>query len=269
VSGRETIGLGIALALVAAAGAHAAGHDDINGIWMVQNGYRLLDKLQPEPQLTPAAEAARRKRAEGNAKGYTRSVANMLCQGVGGPSLFQNQSPFEIFTGFGRVTIVFENEYQVQPRTIYLNEAVQPPHIFPSYNGHSIGRWDGDTLVVDTVAYIGRVSHRGNWLGQIPRSDKAHTVERFTVSPDGKTLTAQITTEDPETFVKPWTTTLKFDRQPETAERFEVTCEADLDALKATDLEGLKPYDPEIARLIDPALHESDPALRYAKQAKK
>jgi hypothetical protein len=114
----------------------------------------------------------------------------MLCQGVGGPAMFQNQSPFGVFSGLGRILFVFENEYQVQPRTVYLNEAVQPPHIFPSYNGHSIGHWEGEVLVVDTVGFNGRSSHRGNWLGGIPRSDKAHVIERFSLSQDGKVLRA-------------------------------------------------------------------------------
>jgi hypothetical protein len=263
------MGAAAVLSLVLAQGARAAGHDDLIGIWMVQTGYRLLDKLMPEPQLTPAAEAWRQRRMAAQAKGYARQVPNMLCQGVGGPAMFQNQSPFEVFSGFGRITFVFENEYQVQPRTVYLNEKEQPPHIFPSYNGHSIGHWEGDVLVVDTVGYNGRSSHRGNWLGGIPRSDKAHTIERFSVSPDGKVLSDQITTIDPETFAVPWTTTLKFDRQPNDTERFEVTCEVDLDALNATDLKPLKDVDPEVARLIDPALHESDPALTISGANKK
>ncbi len=78
-----------------------------------------------------------------------------------------------------------------------------------------------------------------------------------------------MTTIDPETFVTPWTTTLKFDRQPDDTERFEVTCEVDLDALKATNLEALKDADPEAARLLDPDQRDSDPALRISAAAKK
>ena len=244
--------------------AQAAAKDDINGVWMVQSAYTLMVKLPSQPELKPEAAAARQRLADANAKGYTRAVSNMLCQGVGGPSLFQSQSPFEIFSGFGRVTFIFETEWTNQPRTVYLNEAKQPDNIFPSYNGHSIGHWEGDTLVVDTVAFNGRNSHRGNWLGGIPRSDAAHLTERFSLSEGGKVLNLEITTVDPKVLEKPWTVLLKFDRMADTEERFEVTCETDLDALNATDMKALKDADPEVARLLDPTQRESDPALKIA-----
>ena len=253
------------IAVVAPGAASAASAKEaINGVWMAQTPYRIMNQLQPPPELTPTAAAARQKLLDAQAKGYTRAVSNMLCQGVGGPSQFQGGSPFNIFSGFGRILFVFETEWTNQPRTVYLNEKVQPPNIFPSYNGHSIGHWEGETLVVDTVGYNGRQSHRGNWFGGIPRSEDAHTIEKFSLSPDGKVMTLEITTIDPKTFVKPWTTTVKFDRQPDTDERFEVTCEVDLDAYNAQDLKALSEVDPEVKRLFDPDLRESDPALRIA-----
>lgn len=252
-------------AVVAPGSASAlSAKEAINGVWMAQPAYRIMNQLQPPPELTPAAAAARQKLLDAQAKGYTRAVSNMLCQGVGGPSQFQGGSPFNIFSGFGRILFVFETEWTNQPRTVYLNEKTQPANIFPSYNGHSIGHWEGETLVVDTVGYNGRQSHRGNWFGGIPRSEDAHTIEKFSLSPDGKVMTLEITTIDPKTFVKPWTTTVKFDRQPETEERFEVTCEVDLDAYNAQDLKALSEVDPEVKRLFDPDLRESDPALRIA-----
>ncbi len=69
-------------------------------------------------------------------------------------------------------------------RTVYLNMASHPKDIKPSRAGHSIGKWEGDTLVVDTVGFLPGYLNMG-----IKHSDRLHVVERFTLSNGGKTLT--------------------------------------------------------------------------------
>jgi hypothetical protein len=253
---------GLASGAFAARPAHGrAAAGDISGVWMVEPAYYLGARLSPQPVLTTQAQEQRRRRAAATAAGYVRSVGNMLCQGGGGPALSMIRSPFEVMQGFGRLTFIFETETFNQPRTVYLNEAAQPDNIFPSANGHSIGRWDGRTLVVDTVGFNGRSSFPGG----VPASEKAHIVERLSVSGDGKVLTDEITMTDPASLAEPWTIALKYDRQPDTEERFEVACEPDLEAFKTLDLNALKDADPEVARLIDPSTRPTDPALKIAK----
>ncbi|MBW8812562.1 MAG: hypothetical protein JF588_03985 [Caulobacterales bacterium] len=243
---------------VAAKPVRGGAHPDIAGMWMVREQYYLGQPLLPRPELTPAAKALAAKRGALQAKGYVRSVGNMLCLPNGGPSMFVVRSPFEIFEGFGRITFIFETEGNNQPRTIYLNEAKQPDDIYPTFNGHSIGRWDGRTLVVDTVGYNGR----GALLGGVPKSTATHVVERFSWSKDGKVMTLALTAEDPASLAKPWTTQIVFDRMANSEERFEVWCEPDLDAYKTVDLEAVKEGDPEVARLLDPDQRPTDPALK-------
>ena len=232
----------------------------IEGVWMIRQQYYLGEPLSPKPELSPAAIDLRQRAAAAQAKGYVRNAANMLCLPTGGPQLFMYRSPFEIFEGFGRVTFVFETEGSNQPRTVYMREKTQPADIYPSFNGHSIGHWEGKTLVVDTIGFNGR----GTLLGPVPKSEKTHLVERISWSPDGKVMSIQLTADDPVYLAKPWTTTLVFDRKPDTEERFEVWCEADLDAFKTLDLPSLKDADPEIARMLDPDQRASDPALKFA-----
>jgi len=236
---------------------------DIEGMWMVRPEYYLGQPLTPKPELSPAALERRAKQAAAQEAGYVRSVGNMLCLPSGGPHMFSVRSPFEIFEGFGRVTFIFETEGNNQPRTIYLR-AEHGDAIYPSFNGHSIGRWEGDVLVVDTIGYNGR----GTLMGGVPKSEQTHLTERFSWSPDGKVMTAEITAEDPVYLLKPWTTTLKFDRMSNDEERFEVWCEPDLDAFKTVDLEAAKSFDPEVARMLDPATRASDPALKFEPGAK-
>ena len=259
------LGVAVLAALSTAAGAQAKASDAINGVWVVRPEYYVGAKLSPQPELTPEARAQQQRRAAASAKGYVRSAGNMLCEGGGGPSLFMVRSPFEVFSGFGRVTFIFETETFNQPRTVYLNEKAQPDSVFPSNNGHSIGHWDGEALVVDTVGF----NARGALLGGVPRSDQAHIVERFSLSADGKTLSDTVTMQDPKVLAKPWTTTLMFDRMADTEERFEVSCDVDLDAFKTLDLASLKDADPEVARLLDPDQRGTDPALKIAQPDKK
>jgi hypothetical protein len=155
----------------------------------------------------------------------------MLRAPNGGPQMFVVRSPFEIFEGFGRITLIFETEGNNRPRTIHMNEKVQPDGIYPSFNGHSIGRWEGRALVVDTIGFNGR----GPLLGGLQKSVQTHLVERFTWSRDGKVMTDTLTVEDPVSLLKPWTVSLVFDRMADTEERLEVWCEVDLEAFKRAD----------------------------------
>ena len=89
-------------------------------------------------------------------------------------------------------------------RRIYLTDK-HSENLKPSWFGESIGRYeDGDTLVVDTIGLAGGKWHYIDSF-RTPHTDKLHVVERFTISKDGRTLTAIVTVEDPDTFNGPLT----------------------------------------------------------------
>jgi hypothetical protein len=90
-------------------------------------------------------------------------------------------------------------EYGAAPglsRTVHMNMKAHPANIKPSRAGHSIGRWEGDTLVVDTVGFA-----PGTLAGSLPHSDRLHIIERFTLNPTTFELTRDIVAEDPLYFV--------------------------------------------------------------------
>jgi hypothetical protein len=87
-------------------------------------------------------------------------------------------------------------------RTIHLNQASHPKNITPSRGGHSIGKWDGDVLVVDTVGFSPGVLIP---IIGVMSSNQMHIVERFTVDPNAKTLTREYTAEDPLYLKGPYT----------------------------------------------------------------
>jgi hypothetical protein len=80
-------------------------------------------------------------------------------------------------------------------RTVHMNMTAHPATVAPSRAGHSIGRWDGDTLVVDTVGFT-----PGTLAGSLPHSTKLHVIERFTLNPATFELTRGIVAEDPVYF---------------------------------------------------------------------
>ncbi|MBV8843012.1 MAG: hypothetical protein JO307_09385 [Bryobacterales bacterium] len=89
-------------------------------------------------------------------------------------------------------TIVLEYGQFGFKRTVYMNLKEHPANVKPSRAGHSIGHWEGDTLVVDTTGFL-----PGFLNTPVPNSDKLHVVERFTLDPEKLALTRAYTAEDP------------------------------------------------------------------------
>jgi len=105
-------------------------------------------------------------------------------------------------------------------RAIYLDGRPHPKDLDPSYYGHSVGHWEGDTLVIDTVGY----NERG-WIDQrgIPTTEQLHTIERIS-RPDLNTLRYELTIDDPGAYTATWTTGMFFRFAPG-AEQFEFVCQ--------------------------------------------
>jgi hypothetical protein len=95
--------------------------------------------------------------------------------------------------------IIMLYEYFNVFRVIPLN-AKHPEDVIPSYMGNSVGRWDGDTLVVDTIGFNDKT-----WLAGTGtfHTDALHTVERFT-RVDKDQINYEVTMEDPNVFTRPW-----------------------------------------------------------------
>jgi hypothetical protein len=85
-------------------------------------------------------------------------------------------------------------------RTIYMDGRQHPKDLQPGYYGHSIGRWEGDALVVDTVGFNEKF-----WIDRegTPHTEKLHLIERFT-RPDFNTLQYELTVDDPGAYTAPW-----------------------------------------------------------------
>lgn len=98
--------------------------------------------------------------------------------------------------------IVMQYGYMDFVRTIYLNMEEHPDDLVPSRGGHSIGHWEGDALVVDTVGFTQGILFP---LTGIPNSDQMHATERFWYDKDSMTLNSSYTAVDPVFLNEPYT----------------------------------------------------------------
>ena len=116
---------------------------------------------------------------------------------------------FEVFTTPNRVTMMFENIALGNKREIYLGRKEHSTKRDPGYLGDSIGRFEGDTLIVDTIGF-----NDATWLNDAgaPHSEALHLVERIRPVQAGKYLEYQVTADDAKALAKPYTYTRYYQR---------------------------------------------------------
>lgn len=146
------------------------------------------------PQLTPAY-AAKAKAMAGQPRNEENETANCLPPGM--PGIMGQPYPIEILMTPGQVTLVIEAYTQV--RHIYTDGRALPEDPDPTFHGTSVGHWDGNTLVVETVGFAD--VPRGI---PFPYSGKMKIVERFHLT-DANTLAIETSIQDPEALTAPYT----------------------------------------------------------------
>jgi hypothetical protein len=150
--------------------------------------------------LTPEAQAARQA-----------NVTDGLCFVEPIPFLAVIDEMRTIEIGEDEVIMHFDNTGDHVIRTIHMN-AEHPANVEPTYHGHSVGHWEGETLVIDTIAY--EPSPSGGGLG-VPSSPAKHTVERLTLTEDRLRLRYEFWMEDPMYLSAPGTVTQQWDHRPD------------------------------------------------------
>jgi hypothetical protein len=131
-----------------------------------------------------------------------------LCLPPGTPRIYLQPFPLQIVMTPKEMMMIFEYDHTV--RQIFTDGRPHPEDVTPTYMGHSIGKWEGDTLVVDTVGF-----NEKTWLDRDghPHSDQLHVIERFHRT-DADNFVDEITMEDPKALAKPWKTQLNFQLKP-------------------------------------------------------
>jgi hypothetical protein len=201
-----------------AAAAPAPVHD-LSGVWNMratpaQRKYLGSTYTQEGPAMTPwaterynAAKPSNGPRS--NPLKETDDPVLRKCLPPGTPRIYLQPFPVQFVQTPKEVIVLYEYDHTV--RHIYLDGRPHPADILPTYMGHSIGKWDGDTLVVDTAGFNDKT-----WLDRDghPHSDELHVVERFR-RVDRDNLQIDITMEDAKALTKPWTAQLYFQLKPD------------------------------------------------------
>jgi len=200
---------------------------EFGGVWGIYRGGPGADPKIAPPPASPLAlkpeyakpyEARRAAEAAANSRGEPLATASSSCVPYGMPSMMSVAIyPIEIIQTPKQVTIIAEAFSEV--RRIYMEKPqLKIDDVPPGYYGRSVGRWEGDTLIIDTVGIKESVQYQ-----RMPHSDQVHITERMRiVAPD--ILHDQITIEDPVVLEKPYTYTLAY-RRMRNYEMVEFVCD--------------------------------------------
>jgi hypothetical protein len=161
------------------------------------------------PNLKPWVKDAMKKDNDEIEHGKIAFQARSSCLPSGVPNIFLPGNPLLILQTPKEVLMIKEGGQEV--RRIYL-DVPHSANVKPSWYGESVGHYEGDTLVVDT---IGQNAKTVVDAFRTPHTEKLHVVERWQLVDGGKTLEAKFTLDDPDTFNKAWSTYLRYVRGKE------------------------------------------------------
>lgn len=187
---------------------------DLTGTWgMVIDQKNGAVNFLPTPKFKPHVLEAIAKDEEYRKKGLQYRDDPGACWPLGMPRIMTRYWPIQIIQlpTMVQLTSMFNNSV----RWIYTDGRPHPNDVdlIETYNGHSIGHWDGNTLVVDTIG----MTDDHKWIqAGVPSSTKLRVVERFTLVEDGKAIDVQFTMTDPENWDGEWVSTKRFLRQDKT-----------------------------------------------------
>ena len=167
------------------------------------------------PALTPAAEAVKRRRLEGLKRAENPEDLGLQDQCVtfltSGPPLL----PYSYNSNYQVVqtekVILIQAEMIHDARIIRMDGSGHPPAAVRYWNGDSIGRWEGNTLIVDTTNFNDGGGYYGDAGGNFGWDRNLHLIERFSLLDPG-TLLYQFTIDNPTAFTRPWSGELTMTR---------------------------------------------------------
>jgi hypothetical protein len=216
-----------------------AGIPDLSGLWQPEpnpHRFNLIQDLQDQAIFRPAAEAVFRKRVVD----FRRDdpVTNCL---PGGPSDMLS-GMYRVIQSPALIVLLYENGTG-RSRQIHMDGRTLPKDPHPTWLGYSVGRWDRDTLVVESAGFNDRT-----WLDRAghPHSEKLRVTERFRRADFGH-LQYEVTFDDPETLTKPLTVSLAVTYRADTDMLENVCAENNRDIPRLVGVERTPvPLDPAV-----------------------
>jgi hypothetical protein len=229
-----TIACGAVAAGISEASAQGAALPDFSGYWQ-RNDPPLMQFLPPASGQGPLREHPVQKRQGADnrpfigdprdplLKPWAQAVikentyrqivdgeeilpAHSLCWPAGVPGNLRLREPLQFLQEPHQITMIYQRDHQV--RRIYLN---QPHSKNPkkSWYGESVGHYEGDVLVVDTIGLNDKTTV--DWYNT-PHTDAIHVVERYKMIDGGRNMEVTFTVDDPNTFTQPWSAIVHYRR---------------------------------------------------------
>jgi hypothetical protein len=193
-------------------------HDprDLSGVWNMRGGGggAFGGFAESGLKLTAYGDALFKNAKASTGGAYTLQEMNdpvlTKCLPPGVPRIYLHPFPWQIVQTPKETLFLYEYDHTV--RRIFTDGRKHPEDITPTYMGDSVGHWEGDTFIVDTVGFFNERS----WLDRLGHghSDQLHVIERFR-RVNLNALQLQVTMEDPKTLAAPWTVNLQFELRPD------------------------------------------------------
>jgi hypothetical protein len=183
----------------------------------------ILEKIIPKASLKPEFIEANRRQAAREQAGDVVAFSSKWCQTMRYPFFMQHSAAWHIVQTDDEVIQI--PEVHTFARHIYIDgrKHPDPAAVVPSVNGHSIGRWQDGSLIVDTIGFLpGGATPGGGRIGAA-----THLTEKFTVLDGGKKLQVTFTWEDPMIYLKPHTYDFVYYRSAPGSYALEDYCHAD------------------------------------------
>jgi hypothetical protein len=184
---------------------------DLSGIWVPDVPDQMRQETTNKPPWTPkiAKQIAHLEKEEADGRPFP--IIDH-CFPTGMPSyMLITHNAFELLVTPGRVTLLGEGDGN-RLRRIYTDGRAHPPDPDPSFHGHSIGHWEADTLVVDTVAVLPQSYLAVSEAVGVPNNGDMHIVEHIHLG-GANLLLDDLQIDAPKVLSKPWSTTRRYKRE--------------------------------------------------------
>ncbi|HKU17211.1 MAG TPA: hypothetical protein VJQ52_22650 [Steroidobacteraceae bacterium] len=207
---RSALAASIALALgmcgpssadPAAAAASSKAHPNFSGIW--ERTARPMKELAPAAFNAAALKALNPTLTPGEKSWAEHGIGtdDANCHPRRQPWMLEQSVPVSIVHDGDKMVLIYEK--RSAPMHVYIGRAAaDPAKVAPSLNGYSVGRWEGDELVVDSVGFMDRPGHGS--IKTLPFRPTTRITQRFSLARNGDELKARVTITEPEFLEKPY-----------------------------------------------------------------
>jgi hypothetical protein len=220
---------------------HANGRIDLQGIWMPDDNRWIRDlAVDLGDDKVPYQQWARKLFDERKDGLHSREDPDAHCMAQGVPKIDLVSYPWKLIETPESIVIIYETF--TYWRQIFTDGRKVDANAKPAWMGYSTGQWEGDTFVVETTGFNGKM-----WLDQVgrPTTDQLHVTPRYTRTHFGR-MSIEVTIDDPGAYTEPWSATGVVHLRPGW-EPFEFIC-----AENNKDVENL-PGDAEVLTNIETA----------------